>query len=481
MWKAIDSLRQKGILETKSGGKRLTVSAKGARPPSIRKAMSNGFPQEQTTTGPLWQTVKKRIKRDILTGKYQSDTPLPSHKELQSFYDISFPTLKKALDALASEEIIQPYHKGYVVPSLTGSDSHARIVALGCGWEDGRIWTDYLDKNYFRILETECINSKIKLDIVVYFEKDNDIQFINSATRQPVDIEKENILGIVFIVANLEIPLEVIFKKVSLLRKPVALLYVVGGWLFPEFAMNSKYFHFFTATAAARPAMKVAQYLLNLGHNHIAYFSPFHKAFWSQVRYEGLNETYETAGYYKAVSSFVLPQYRYQWDYLQDREEPEDIQQLVKEYNKWKTYANNDFFRRFGNIGYSISKYLTEWNCASGEIYYRLLPMFKQALADKAITAWVMCNDFTATLAIDYLKQEDIQIPQQISIVAFDNTLDAMETRLTSYNFNNAGIINWMLRFIVRPSTFGGSKRKKVFEPEGNIIERQTSGKAPGK
>lgn len=479
MWKTIDKLREMGVLETNNGGKRVIVSAKGARPPSASKSDQLALHPERSNTGLLWQTVKERIKRDVLVGRYPAGEPLPPHKELQSFYDISFPTLKKSLEALVGEEIISVYHKGYKVPSLTGSDSHARIVALGCGWEDGRIWTDYLDKNYFRLLETECIHAKINLDIVVYFNQGDDIQFIHSATRMPYNIEKEDILGIVYIVANLEIPPELVLKKISLLKKPISVLDVVGGWKFPEYVMKGHNFQFFTVTTSSRPATQMAQYLLSLGHSQIAYFSPFHNAFWSQVRLEGLKEIYTTAGFPRAVSAFVLPQYRYQWDYLQDRKEPEDTNMLIEEFNKWKKYANNELFRRFGSISYSISKYLTEWNCASGEIYYQMLPFFRKALLNKEITGWVMSNDFTATLAIDFLKQENVRIPKDISVVAFDNTLDAMENRLTSYNFDNIGIIKWMLRFVVRPSSFVKNLRKKVFEPEGSIIERQSSGKAP--
>ncbi len=478
MWKSIDALRNEGVLESKSGGKRMMVSAKGARPPSIRRISLNEVKEDRPVAGPLWQVVKERIKRDILTGRYQAGMQLPSHKELQSFYDVSFPTLKKALDVLASEEIITAFHKGYMVPALSASDNHTRIVALGCGWEDGRIWTDYLDKNYFRILETECINAKIGLDIVVYYRTDDELNFIHSATLKPYDLKGENVLGIVYVVANLEINPEEILKKVAILKKPVAVLDVVGGWSFPEFVINSPHFHFFTATATTRPAIQVAQYLLSMGHKRVAYFSPFHKAFWSQIRYQGIVDTYRTAGYPEGVTPYILDQYRYQWDYLQDREDPEDISQLIEEYNKWKTFATNDFFRRFGNISYSISRYLTEWNCASGEIFHRMVPLFEKALAYEDITAWIMANDFAATLALDFLKERNVKTPQHLSVIAFDNTLGAMENRLTSYDFNSSGIISWMLRFITRPSSFGKAKRKKVFEPEGTIVERRTTGQA---
>ena len=143
--------------------------------------------------------------------------------------------------------------------------------------------------------------------------------------------------------------------------------------------------------------------------------------------------------------------------------------------NEWKEKAHLKFFRKFGNIGYSISKYLTEWNCATGEIHHKMAPLFKKALSDKSLTVWLVANDYAATLALDYLKEKKVKVPEDISVIAFDNTLDAMEYQLTSYDFNNSGIINSMLRYILSPSTFFTSRINEVIEADGSIVERRST------
>ena len=60
-----------------------------------------------------------------------------------------------------------------------------------------------------------------------------------------------------------------------------------------------------------------------------------------------------------------------------------------------------------------------------------------------------IANDFSATIAIDYLKELNIRVLEDLSIISFDNTLDAMEYQLTSFDFNNQGIISIILRFIL--------------------------------
>ena len=57
----------------------------------------------------------------------------------------------------------------------------------------------------------------------------------------------------------------------------------------------------------------------------------------------------------------------------------------------------------------------------------------------------------------------------------FDNTLDAMEYQLTSYDFNNSGIINSMLRYIMSPSTFFTNRINEVIEADGSIVERRST------
>ena len=96
----------------------------------------------------------------------------------------------------------------------------------------------------------------------------------------------------------------------------------------------------------------------------------------------------------------MLDRYAYQWDYLKSEEGRDDLLSLINQYTQWKKYAHSNFFKKFGNISYSISKYLTEWNCASGEIYKRMRSLCEKALRDRKITAWLMANDFAATLAL---------------------------------------------------------------------------------
>jgi DNA-binding transcriptional regulator YhcF (GntR family) len=481
MWKAVDCLKKQGVILRSKQGPRFRVKTKL---PKSYKGTSPGCGmadlfQNVDTVESLWKKMLSRLKQDILTGRFHLGQPLPSLKELQGQYGVSYPTLKKALHTLSNEGIIKTFRRGYIVPSLAKSESTARIVAIGCGWEDGTLWIDHQDKNYFRILESECIQSKISLDIVVYCRQNGVLCFIDTITRQPYYLSNDNILSIAVIVANLEIPPEEVLAKLVSFKKSIAVLDVVGGWDVSSRMANNYYLQFFTVTTSKFPPRQVGQYLLSLGHTNIAFMSPFHKALWSVQRHNGVREIYRDAGLRDSVHSYVLDQFAFQWDFLQeDHDNQEDIKSLIAAYDKWQKYANSEFFRKFGHISYNISKYLTEWNCATGEIYYRMVPLFRKALENKTITAWVTANDYTATLALDYLKENKIRVPEDLSIISFDNTLDAMENQLTSYDFNLNGIVSIILRYALRPSSVSSSRHKAVIEAEGTIIERRSTARS---
>jgi DNA-binding transcriptional regulator YhcF (GntR family) len=479
MWRAVNFLKGKGLILGSKTGHANYVRRDAKRRNIVSSPAQADIQLDAESKNVLWQKVATHIKKDILSGIYAYGQPLPSSKELQHRYGVSFRTLKKSLDTLTSEEMIKPYKRGYIVPAITTSDANARVVAIGCGWKDGKIWADYQDKNYFRILESECIQSKIALDVIVYWRQDNHLCFVHSATRKPYDLRNDTILGIVYIIANLEVDPEEMLRELSVLKKPVAVLDVVG-WcsVSPLNLLRNRFMQFFTTTASTFPAKVVAQYLLSLKHTHIAFISPFHKAPWSKIRYKSCAAVYRDAGFPDGVKPFLLDRYAYQWDYLQDPKNSEGLLSIINQYAQWKEFVHSRFFRKFGNISYSISKYLTEWNCASGEIYKAMRLLFEKALRDKHITAWLMANDFAATLALDYLKDKKIRVPEDISIIAFDNTLDAMEYQLTSYDFNNNGIVTMMLRYVLAPSTIPVNQRGKFVEVEGTIVVRRSTAPA---
>ncbi len=184
--------------------------------------------------GALWLKLKAHLQKDILTGRFAPGELLPCIKELQYRYDASFATIKKTLESLEADDAIRARGKGYTVPPLSSANQNDRIVAIGCGWEDAKIWSDHQDKLSFRLLEAECIQKKIGLDIAVYFRQNGRLRYIHSATQRPYNLKSDVVLGIAYIVANLEVDPAEVLKELVANEKPIAVLDVVGGWTIPD-------------------------------------------------------------------------------------------------------------------------------------------------------------------------------------------------------------------------------------------------------
>lgn len=472
MWKALKYLEDKGnILSDPQGNRTFSKAANESAP---QKPSPQPQLLDDCTPTSSRHHVTEKLYKDIVTGRFAGSERLPSYKELQLQYNVSFATLKKSLTSLVEQKIIEQCANGYIIPSLTGNTGHARIVAIGCGLEDGKIWMDYQDKYYFRVLESECIRMNIQLDLIVYYRNLGKLHFVHTASGKEYDLNDRTILGYILIVANLDNAPEEVLERLAGLKRNVAVLDVVGGWKIPRCARDNSLIQFFTATASVLPSKRVAQYLLGKGHRKVAFFSPFHRALWSQQRLNTISEMFSRADIVDGVVPFVYNKYAYQWDYLKNHLHQEELLSLVKHYNQWRNQTPNTSLKKFSHIGYSMVKYITQWNCASGEIYEKMQPLFDKALQDKSITAWVMANDFAATIAIDYLKERNVRVPDDLSMISFDNTLDAMEYQLTSYDFNNHGTITLILRSILAPHTVKPRRKGVCIEVDGTLVIRRS-------
>ena len=85
-------------------------------------------------------------------------------------------------------------------------------------------------------------------------------------------------------------------------------------------------------------------------------------------------------------------------------------------------------------------------------------------------------TDTTALQCLHYLRQSGVDVPGQLSVVGFDDTVEASMLRLTSYNFNFGATVQAMLRHVVAPR---GTQRGRSLPPlaiGGFVTARDSSG-----
>jgi DNA-binding LacI/PurR family transcriptional regulator len=254
--------------------------------------------------------------------------------------------------------------------------------------------------------------------------------------------------------------------------------------------------------------------MLGLGHQSAVFISAQHRDEYSRQRLDGFRDQYAKAGLHDAIHPVISDQIDLHLLHVLaasglddpllrkviavDRTESQTNDQFnaliaFKEGKqspvvdpksalilKRNLAIVNDLDARNLDKGF-FSRMVTAALTEAGSLFIEasLAPLFKQALTYKNATAWICATDSTALSALRFLKQQSIEVPGKISVTGFDNEpFDAVEQRLTTFDFNAQGFVHGILNFIVRPPRHRGPYRHAPVEIEGIIIERGTTGKA---
>ncbi|MBD3322427.1 MAG: GntR family transcriptional regulator [Chitinivibrionales bacterium] len=421
----------------------------------------------------LWQRIKQDLEAKILNGVIPPGQPLPSYKELQSTYSTSFATLKKALAGLAADGVITPFKRGYMVPSI-GRDTaiSGSFVLVEPGYDFGKMTlAEGLDEEIFQLLEKECAKQNIRLDIIGLHREAGEVIPIDVASDNETSIrDKEDILGYIY-KAKIDFqPFHQIIPTLFHFRKPLAVLDMLGNFEIGSTILNAPYFQRFAVSVSPHPAQIVARYLLEQHHQKIAYISPFHRMQWSKTRLDGLTGIFNAAGHENGVVPLVFDKFRRGLEFEENARQKRNLNYpLVTDADTAQMpYPFND------QLGSALQQF-QRVALIRGELYSQCLPLFDSALADKSITAWVCANDWIAMFALDYLRKKRIAVPDEISLLSFDDSVIALRERITSYSFNIQALVNEMLSFILRPLSSIPGKRGKVITIKGTIVQRKTT------
>jgi DNA-binding LacI/PurR family transcriptional regulator len=213
-----------------------------------------------------------------------------------------------------------------------------------------------------------------------------------------------------------------------------------------------------------------ARYLLAKGHTRIAYISPVHADAWSKSRCAGMRSVIAQAGGGYSLSECTLERSGKEGrTYSTMGREHTRAAIFEKQFAQWQARApavcrvDIEALRTAGlpwlftTIGYRIALY----------------SLLDKAAADRSITAWAMAFDLPAHMACQYCRERKIDVPESLAIVSFDDTEIARLMRITSYNYNFAGVASTILHYLLQ-STSGFWSQRRVVEIAGKVVERVT-------
>ncbi|MBD3240666.1 MAG: GntR family transcriptional regulator [Chitinivibrionales bacterium] len=462
MAKAVASLRDEGRLIAKPGAG------------IYRAPLSPPAPSRSVSSPPLrarWRSAAAQIETDLLYGRLSETGPFPSAKELQARCGVSYRTLRKALEYLQERGVLTR-EGGRFRPAQSAATRTGTIVLVLRGNRSGRlaVLTPYT-QDMVRSLEHECGRRSVTLAVVTcYYEGQS---FLGSARlRQAIMAThgSSSLLGFVFLTMGLESQAGYIRDVLEMLAgfgAPVAVQADSANAVrIPR--RGRRPLRSFALGDEADAGAAVGRYLLRLGHRHIAFLSTVHRNAWSRARLTGLHRSVESEPdasifaatldtYGPAVHTNILP-----------RDMRDSLGSLLPAGIDPTGISEGEF-----------DTVLAAARQVSRSYHMReaLAPLAQSCLRRNEITAWVTANDEHALHCLDLLERRHVAVPQRISVVGFDDSLEALDRQLTSYSFDVRTLGRAMVDHVL--GALPESVRRGDAAPvhiEGFLTVRRTSG-----
>jgi DNA-binding LacI/PurR family transcriptional regulator/DNA-binding transcriptional regulator YhcF (GntR family) len=467
MWKAVRELRDAGAIRTNH---RTGITVTGVSPAVGSPAARPVAPRAPSFT---WERVCHRIQQDVLNGVYPPGTDLRPRKELMRTYGVCRDTLHKALQKLVDEDFLVPYRRGYRVPRPVAGTQRGTVVLVAQGLADGRpTVTTNRSQDCLRALEGECARCGARLSICTPASVSGGAlteSELGPALRSRY-ANTTDVLGFVvwpigfFSAAGTAL----LVRELLAVGRPVAVLDETGQTPLPRIA-GSRY-QVFQSAGTASPGSDVGRHLLRLGHRRVAYISPVHAEAWSRARLAGLTRAFDTAGFEGAVQGYTVDR---SWYPRGGIDLEPHMRRVAEGAGEVPDAEGARFVRAVRSCGDDIRMAIRR-----EAMHERLSVLLEQALAQRAATAWVAASDEFALDCIEFLAGHGLEVPGDISVVGFDDTHQAFQHGLTSYNFNAGAVMHAMVRHLFGRHREGARRRvSDPLEVRGFINVRRTTGK----
>jgi hypothetical protein len=343
---------------------------------------------------------------------------------------------------------------------ITGGDNQGHFLR----------WTPRVD-SMMRAFESECVLRRVRPVVATYHIPTRSF-FGANGTRVALGevVEESGVLGCCAYTLGLDdTGLRLVLAEAERRSLPLSLLEDAGE---PVAYQASPRCLLVTLAVGPACAYQVGTYLLGLGHRRIAFVSHLHDKIWSRNREQGLRAAAADAGLTGAIVPVTS----------------EHFDELVLDARRGARIEAEAFERvtapiREGSSGdaqigrhvlTTLSLKITD--VLGGFANRRVIrPMFEQALRADA-TAWVCVNDAAALDAVAFLRAAGKRVPHDISVMGFDDSVEAFEARLTSYNFNLRGAVGMMISHVTDPArTASLYGREGTIEVPGFVTPRMTT------
>jgi len=407
---ALDLLRRQGLVESRRGsGQWRAGQVPVARPAGLK-------PNAQDFTDQLCDEIRQ--------GLHPWNTDLPSMKVLASRWNCHPQTASKALDAAVRAGVLERHGRRHrpVRPRPARKVSPATLLCIGATDAEGRFRMDTdRESDFWRELSSQAAQAGLSL-------------LRRPWTRERIRPDPSSV-GVVASTWHFQEP-GALCRELERLRLPVCVW--TEEYTLKETSSRSSRLRFHEQGYQKEVGIQAAGHLLDLGHVRFAYISPWHASRWSRSRHQGVVEEVESRG--GVVEAFCLDGISV-WD------------RLAPAYSDPKLHAHFPA-AVLARLVEGSSDPIREdaiRELGMNRIRRDTSPLLEKALASRA-TAWIAANDVCALHALAWLGERGVQVPGQISVSGFDDTVEALRADLTSYRFASDAMARAMLRQLLSSS-----------------------------
>ena len=384
-----------------------------------------------------------RLRNEIQNGIHPWDHPLPLIKELATQWNCHTQTVSKALCKAIQAGLLERRGRFHfpVNPKVLRKLSSPTILCIGAAAADGHFRMDSdRESDFWRELGAQAAQAGLTL--------------VRSVWQGGRIRPEASVVGVVASTWHYADPMAVC-RELSRLKIPVCVW--VEEHILEGLSLDSP-IRFHDQGYSSEIGSIVARHLLELGHKHLAFISPWQASQWSRNRLRGIEKEVKKQG--GQVSAFCL-EGESEWDRLI----PAMTDPVLLKKFPTKTLAKivEDSSERVHD--FVVAE--LGWN----RIRQDMIPLLEQALASGA-TAWIGANDLCALNAIHWLDEKNIPVPKRISVAGFDDIVEALRADLTSFRFSSASMARSMITQILSSSAASTLTRH-----EGMVVARRTTAK----
>ncbi len=453
MQRAVERLAEEGRLAVRHGSGIERVGDRGARPPPRAPARR-------------WRTedVCALVERDVLAGLLPAGRRLPSRKELMSRYGVSYRTLRRSLEGLAAEGTLVPEGRSFRVRETRALATQTLYLFAG------GVASRRPPAVNTHTLERECARANLELVVVRHNWHGTRMVFDRPIDFTPTQLSR--IIGfMVWTMGYSEAACTEVLGMLSRHGKPVGVFDERQGFHQRPIPFANRLTRCAVIAQREDEGASLGRYLLGRGHRRVLYVSPQAGGF-SEPRCRGIGMAFERAGYADGVRAVYLPSER-------PSLQAENLQAVVP-----GMYETADREMQPGVREALLSALSSQSTSIASHVEQELLrrrlaPVLDQAVHGDGVTAVVGYNDFTAIPALRHLRSSGVTVPEQVSVVGFDDSQESSLEGLTSYNFNSEEAITLLLGHILSHTVGPARSTPAVDLVEGYVTERASSGPAP--